>query len=245
MTPVFSLCHPTARVNLTWEFACTEWFNKCANPAQCEYVLGIHRRQSELPSAESVPAFDIMQGTLERRLALSGWPKCGVVVNDGAPTMVNNGNNTVRWASAPVIVSVNDDLFPCEHWDERLLEVIGQRPLNSEFVVKVSIASPDGTLYHDGLITHAIVSRAYCDRIGPVDPRYLGYGCDDEFTEHAYRDGVVIEAPDIVFEHRHWSNGGRPRDVLDDHNGRPEVWEMKHRLNAERRAAGFPKVVLP
>ena len=77
-----------------------------------------------------------------------------------------------------------------------------------------------------------------------MDPRYLGYGCDDEFTEHAYRDGVVIEAPQIVFEHQHWTNGGRPKDAIDEHNNRPEVWAAKDLLNRERRTAGFPKVTL-
>ena len=241
MNPVFSLCHPTARP-LMWEKTCHTWLANCVDPSQCEYILGIHKRQAELP--ELVPPFKVMYGKILESLYFSGWPFRRAVINEGDPTMVNNANGVALASVGYVLVDVNDDLFPCARWDEALLAAIGDRGLDSEFVIKVSINAPDGTSYHPGIITHPIVSSRYFERVGPTDPRYLGYGCDDDFTAHAYRDGVVIEAPQIVFEHRHWTNGGRPKDAIDEHNGRPEVWERKAELNRERRAAGFPKVTL-
>ena len=241
--PVFSLIHPTARLKnggLTWMRACSRWRSTCGSWSNCEYVLSIHRRQAELPN--SGPEFDF---GVAYRAALASlnfiWERYILAVNVLAPTMVNNGNCAALASTVKVLVDVNDDLEPCTQWDLLLLEAIAKagKTLNDEFVIKVS----HGT-YQPDLITHPIVSRAYFERIGPTDPRYIGYGCDDELTEMAYRDGVVIDATHIVFEHRHPSMGTRVGDALDAHNGRPEVWANKEEIRAARRAAGFPKVEL-
>jgi len=237
--PVFSLLHPTARPN-GWQTAAEAWVSSAKEWNSFEYVLSIHRRQAELPNSVGIDWYEYYDSTrcwFEDNIG----PYVILGINILAPTMVNNGNCAALCSSGLVLVDVNDDLFPCQDWDEKLLNAIARagKKLTDEFVIKVNHGS-----YQPKLITHPVISRAYFERIGPVDPRYLGYGCDDELTEHAYRDGVVIEAPEILWEHRHHSNGLRAADALDAHNARPEVWEAKEKIRAARRAEGFPKVQL-
>jgi GT2 family glycosyltransferase len=152
------------------------------------------------------------------------WGDSGlVIVNTGDPTMTNNANVGGIASSGRVLVDVNDDLFPCDGWDEKLLEAIEKAGgLDRDFVVKVSHGE-----YHPELITHPIVSRSYFEKIGPVDSGYLGYGPDDELTVRAYQAGVVIDAPQIFFDHRDWRKEQRPKDAVDEWNNRPEVWKAR------------------
>ena len=220
-TPIFSLCHGTARVPGGWEEACERWRRACHRPERVEYVLSIHRRGRELGYSDlSFP--DLYQETL---MALRlWWPDSGVLaVNPGEPTMTNNGNMAAACSSGRVLVDVNDDLLPCDGWDTALFEAIERAGgLDSDFVIKVSHGD-----YHPELITHPVLSRSYYERIGPVDTAYLAYGADDEATVRAYRDGVVIDAPQIVFEHLDWRKGQRPKDAIDEWNNRPEVWKNR------------------
>ena len=63
----------------------------------------------------------------------------------------------------------------------------------------------------DKLLCMAILTRAYYERqrhekTGEpylFHPDYLGVYSDNEFTVRAYENGVVIEAPDFVFNHWH------------------------------------------
>jgi hypothetical protein len=129
-----------------------------------------------------------------------------------------------------VLVDVNDDLLPCEGWDAKLLAAIERAGgLNRDFVVKVSHGD-----YHPELITHPVLSRSYYERLGPSDVGYLGYGADDELTARAYADGVVIEAPEIVWRHLDWRKGQRAKDAIDEWNGRPECWKARAETLARR-----------
>lgn len=46
-------------------------------------------------------------------------------------------------------------------------------------------------------------------------------------TARANAEGVVINAPEIYFEHRDWRAGQRPKDAIDEWNNRPEVWKAR------------------
>jgi len=230
-TPIFSLCHCTARVPGGWEKTCERWRRACDRPERVEYVLSIHRRQEELSYSPVTPFFRLYRDAL---LTLRlWWPDTGVLaINPAEPTLTNNGNMASACSSGRVLVDVNDDLLPCDGWDTALLEAIERAGgLDRDFVVKVSHGD-----YHPELITHPVLSRSYYERIGPVDTAYLAYGADDEATARAYRHGVVIDAPQIVFEHLDWRKGQRPKDAIDEWNNRPEVWKNRAET-LERRIA--------
>jgi hypothetical protein len=229
--PIFSLCHATARTPGGWVEACAAWRKACRVPSRCEYVLSIHRRFAELgyEQAKGMSFPGLYLNTVKALQMF--WDEAGmVIVNTGDPTMTNNANAGGIASSGRVLVDVNDDLFPCDGWDEKLLDAIQKAGgLDRDFVVKVSHGE-----YHPELITHPIISRSYYAKIGPVDSGYLGYGPDDELTVRAYQAGVVIDAPQIFFDHRDWRKEQRPKDAIDEWNDRPEVWKAR-RETLEKR----------
>ena len=57
---------------------------------------------------------------------------------------------------------------------------------------------------------------------------------DNEFTHRAYRDGVVIEARDLVFEHRHPYAGKGAWDATYERQNRSVNYDIGFRLFCER-----------
>lgn len=69
---------------------------------------------------------------------------------------------------------------------------------------------------------------------------YLSHNCDTELTEVALRDGVVIDAHHLLFEHMHPDCGKRQRDKSDIVHASQERWNTGEMLFNFRRRAGFP-----
>jgi hypothetical protein len=69
---------------------------------------------------------------------------------------------------------------------------------------------------------------------------YLSHNCDTELGEVAYREGAVIEAPQLLFEHMHPDCGKRQRDQIDLLHASQERWNAGEMLFNFRKAANFP-----
>jgi hypothetical protein len=69
---------------------------------------------------------------------------------------------------------------------------------------------------------------------------FLSHNCDTEFGEVAIRDGVVIEAMHLLFEHLHPDCGKRQRDQQDMKHASSTRWQMGETLFNYRRMQGFP-----
>ena len=91
------------------------------------------------------------------------------------------------------------------------------------------------------LLPFTFISHAYYQRLGYLFwPEYMGIGADVDFTEVARRDGVVVDARHLKFEHRHWGRGLREFDQVDAHQQSAEADDVHHAVLARRRAEGFP-----
>ena len=69
---------------------------------------------------------------------------------------------------------------------------------------------------------------------------YLSHNSDTEFTTVAYRDGVVIQAKQLLFEHMHCDCGKRAKDEHDVVHGSKERWNRGEMLFNYRKQTGFP-----
>lgn len=69
---------------------------------------------------------------------------------------------------------------------------------------------------------------------------YLSHNCDTELTEVANRDGVMLEAMHLLFEHMHCDNGKRPRDQHDNAHSSQARWDFGEQLFNFRKSMGFP-----
>jgi hypothetical protein len=152
-------------------------------------------------------------------------------------------NAAAKASTGQVLVMVADDFFPPEHWDTLLLSVIPD--LSGEYAVHVDAQDP-----WPWIMTHPILTRAYYERPGRGGCKpgalfyheYLSMGCDDDFTECATRDGVVVNAKRLKFEHRHPALKLVPmedRDAVYQHEDSAEAWAVKERVIGKRRRNGY------
>lgn len=188
-TPVrFSLVH-ASRKRVGMAIGTRElWVDLAEDPASVEHIFAIDDDDKE--SLRWLKGFDNV--VTAGRTCVAAW------------------NAAAAKARGEVIIQLSDDWIPTRGWDRRLREAIGQRdPLNEPFVIAIS----DGHRT-DSLLCMAICSRKRWEDQGEelFSPEYESMYSDNEFTHRAYRDGVVIDARDIVFKHMHPAFGGAPMD---------------------------------
>lgn len=158
----------------------------------------------------------------------------------GRKCSVDGWNTAVKLATGKVLLINSDDMFPCQDWDHKLLEVIPD--LDGEYVVETSSNTPADTAR---TLVFQVLTRQRLEQVGYLFwHEYECMSCDSEFTEHARLDGVVIDARHIVIEHRHYTVKGLPHDGVYSYENRPEVYQLGFDVIARRRSRGFPKVVV-
>lgn len=158
-----------------------------------------------------------------------------VVVNTGAKTCVAGWNAGAAISKGKIIICVADDFNPPNSWDTGLLAVEPKGWEDGEHVIKTE----DG--YVHNIFVLSILTRKRYERFGYVFyPKYLSLFCDTEFGEVATRDGVVIEANHLLFEHCHPDCNKRPRDGADMVHASQERWNLGEMLFNFRKSQGFP-----
>jgi hypothetical protein len=229
--PTFSLCYTTARPQLVQKVI--KIWNDRSVLRQHDWIVSV---DAGLPN-------DVMQALTElaKDCQNPDYRALGytLVVNNGDKNCVAGWNAAASASSGKVIIAVSDDFLPPEGWDKSLLEL---KPdwIDGEYVVHVE----DGFIHH--LFTLAILTRKRYDRFGYL--YYCGYEsmfCDTEFGDVAHRDGVVIEAMHLTFEHLHPACGKRQRDDTDLNHENQVRWKRGETLYNFRKAKGFPTDVGP
>ena len=218
-TPIFSLAYTSVRPQCI--AGVVALWDSCASArAEIEWVIAVDAGdEASLAAARSVQ---------------SRFP-VKVVVNSGSKDCVSGWNAACAATSGKVIIAVADDFLPPSEWDTGLLDLSPEGWIDGEHAVHVE----DG--YVHNLMVLPIVTRQRYARFGYLYyPKYSSLFCDTELTEVAYRDGVVIAAKHLLFEHRHPDCGKRERDAVDREHASQERWNMGEMLFNYRRACGFP-----
>ena len=93
----------------------------------------------------------------------------------------------------------------------------------------------------DGLIVLAVCTRAWVKQTGYLfHPAFWSMFSDNWFTEQATAAGVIIEAPDIVFEHRHPVFTGEPMHPTTAESNRLLHYATGHKVLEQLRAGVTP-----
>jgi hypothetical protein len=149
-------------------------------------------------------------------------------------------------STGSILILNSDDQFPCERWDVRLLEALEVRDFDGEdfelrdgavddFVIQVSSGTPADDR---DLMVLPILSRARYDRMGyALYPGYESVCADDDFSEHARMDGVVIDARHLLFPHL-WAGRTAPDEVYA-HANREQAYAVGAWMLELRRACNF------
>lgn len=250
--PLFSILHTSARPH-AWRAVYDAWMKACANPQDVEYVLVVDPRWGFTDS--NVSEWGLTETTRtefkhkgeqrgeygERRV---------VVVNRDRQCYVDGVNAAAKAATGLILIVNADDQFPCDQWDTAIvLEIQGERDIfeedaQDEFVISVSTGTPDE--HQRGIMVMPILSRARYEKLGYVFyPEYESMFADSDFREHAYQDGIVIEARDLMFPHRHAmfdGNGWKQNAKLDaayQRQNRQEAYQAGWLIIQRRRNTEF------
>ena len=228
----FSICHTTARPE-QWGTAYAEWLQNAAHPEDVEYILVCDKRWgfTELPKLRAQDK---------------------VLWNTDRMCWVGGVNIAAAAATGDVLIVNSDDIFPCEHWDTKLIyamysaanahvnakhDSVDLDSKRDEFVVHVS---SDTAADRNGLMVCPILSRARYERLGyAIYPEYESMYGDDDFSEHARLDNVVIDARHLVFAHRHPTAGHGQYDAVYQHQNKQSSYAKGVQILTQRRAAGF------
>lgn len=230
---LFTVVHPTARVapglELWWFHSMMSFYNYCRRPDTVEYLVVVHESN-----------WREFNDSLER-LELPPWGSFRAEINWGANTSNAQGLVGGRSAKGQIIIGSMDDLFAPNDWDVKLLDALFDKQIErdryAEAVVHVSSGSPND----ERIFIPAIFTKARFDRYGYCGhPAYESMFADNEFTDVARRDGVVIEAPEIKFEHRHPAFQTAKMDEVYSSENRREAYASGYRIYQARKACNFP-----
>jgi hypothetical protein len=170
-----SVVHATRRPKQALEMR-DLWLAQAANPANIEWVFGID--DDDLPSRQILTAYP-------HNISAAGGGCCRAY------------NETAAKTDGQLIVCASDDVHPIPNWDAVIVERLGD--VFSPLVLSVS----DGKRT-DRLVPIQILTRAWFNRYGYIfPPQFKSMYGDVWLIERAWRDGCMINANDLVFEHKH------------------------------------------
>jgi len=217
MDPIFSLNYTSCRANNIGP-AVKMWLDRADHPEGIEVVISTDgNRQDCMEAARAVPGAKV------------------VVQPDPPFNCVRGWNASAAQTTGKVIINMADDFSPPPHWDTLLLQISPPGWIDGEHVVHTE----DGYVHDIAVLS--IATRKRYERFGyMLYPGYESMFSDTEFTKVAYRDGVVIEAKHLLFEHLHCDCGKRAKDEHDVIHGGKERWNRGEMLFNYRQQTGFP-----
>ena len=207
-TPKISIIHATrGRPQIAWQRR-WQWLSLAEKPLEIEWLF----------MADEDEKVDYT-------------PHQAIRVNPGG--IVNAWNAGAKIAKGDIIIQMSDDWTPPRHWDALISNAIGDT--KAEKVLAVS----DG-LRTDKLLCMAILTKNRIKKQGHMfHPDYQesdGIYGDNEHTDRAYQDQVIIEARHIQFKHENpMFAGGNPDEQLKNHN-KPEFYEKGKAIYEKRKA---------
>jgi hypothetical protein len=210
--PKISIIHATkGRPQIAWQRR-QQWLMLAKNPLEVEWLFVVDHDDPQ-----------------------DYTPHQAIRCNPGG--IVNAWNYGAKMAKGDILVQMSDDWSPPRHWDALISNAIGAT--NEEKVLAIS----DG-LRTDKLLCMAILTQKRLEKqdgcmFHPDYQESDGIYSDNEFTERAYSDGVVIEAKHIQFKHENpLFTGGKPDDLIKHHN-KPEFYEKGKAIYEKRKAANW------
>ena len=220
--PLFSVLHAAKRIPQCFDIW-RAWSAACQAQSEVEYIIAVHESDAQA----LVDSWDEVLNRHE-----SGIP-VRVVVNPKRDCCVDNWNRAAEAADGQILIVCADDLYPPAEWDVKFaLAAITRCKPDSEFLLHVGTGSPSDAV----LITHPIFSRKLYDRWGYVFwPEYESMYADNDTTERARREGVIVNCLDVfTFDHRcavlgkvPWDEVARKQNSTEAHKAGREIFERR------------------
>ncbi len=209
-----SLVHPSRARLARAEEAIAEWRSHASGTHELEHILSV---DADDPDVDGY-----------RDLAARWGSRLLVHPNRRMVEAMNRGADA---ADGDVIVAMSDDFGCPDGWDAALLDAIAGRELAA-------------VLVNDGInarvLTIPILTRAWYRRLGYVyHPDYISMFADDDLTDVARRDGVLVDARHLLFPHRHCFVALSERDSTYERQNDRRSWWHGWRVYKKRKLEDF------
>jgi hypothetical protein len=212
--PRIAVGHPTCRPEKAIKIR-ELWLERAARPELVAYIFGVNEADAT-----------VVEGIQHYPHAISD------VVPDGHSSAVANYNTAAKAAAsaAKVVIMAQDDIYPPHGWDEQVLRMMEPRK-GQPTVLHVS----DGFRRDQVMVIPCFNWAYWAGRKWLFNPDFDGYWSDTEWSWRAYKEGVVVEAPQIQFYHDHPAFTGAASDAEYMRQQNPEA-ERRGRMVFERVA---------
>jgi len=220
-----SLLHTTRGRPILAFKAFDEWVSLSDRPEEIEYIMALDDDDPTIPiykeelskiDTNRVGRFVFNVG--ETRNIVEALNKVSLLISD----------------TSELIISIADDMGSSKGWDTLLLDIL--KPYNN-FEEPKFIGVNDGIF---GSMLYLIINKAWFKRVGHIlYPEYNGCYADDDMRETAHRLNSIIEAPHILFEHRHWIVGKSENDATYMRHNTPESIAQNLAIYEKRAARNF------
>jgi len=215
---IISLLHPSrSRCDIAVE-AFANWINKSSGKHTIEYYCSID---------DTDPQKDYYKERFSDEVLL---------INDNR-SIVDAVNIAALQCKGDLIVVMSDDFDCPDDWDDLLLRKL--------VVVDNFDITPVGILINDGIqqecMTLPILNRSAYKAIGHVyHPGYFSMFADNELTDVLRKIGVMVEAPELLFRHNHYSvPGGLPEDATYKRENSKSAYVIGQKLYEQRKLTNF------
>ncbi len=156
------------------------------------------------------------------------------ITTDHNTCVVEATNQAAKLATGDILLYMSDDFSCPYHWDE----------LICTHLVRTDI--PALLKVHDGLqkfdvdvLTIPIMTMPLYKRLGYFwNPLYKSMFVDQDLHWVCKKNNWLIYAPDLLFQHNHYSNGMAPKDAT--YTRSDANWEQGKKIYAQRKEQGFP-----
>jgi hypothetical protein len=159
---------------------------------------------------------------------------------------VNNTNNIISCVNflakkmtkeSQLILSISDDMGSMKDWDVNLLELIKDF---DNFKETKFIGVSNGFQEYGTRLLYLIVNKAWYNKFGYlIYPEYDGCYSDDDFFQTAIAMKCIIDAPHIIFEHRHPAFGAGKYDFVYARHGNADSISRNLKIFEKRKARNF------
>jgi len=211
-----SLIHPSrgraAKAFQTYQ----EWLSLASGEHKIQHVLSLDKDDSQLEDY--------------KRLF-----KGSTVIVYPNTCVVEATNHAAKNATGEILIYTSDDFEAPQNWDKLVVDKFKDN-LHSPMLLKV----------HDGLqkfdaqvLTIPIVNRALYERLGYFfHPEYKSMWTDCDLHHVCANNHWISGAPELLFQHLHYSNGKSPKD--ETYTRSDKNWNQGLEVYNRRKKLGFP-----
>ncbi len=221
-----ALIHPSyKRVEMSFN-TCQEWLNNCSDPSSVEYLIGLDNCDP------------LIQNYQAKFGNMNKWRRFEINVGDSTDS-VKASYRVAKTISdtTEILFQISDDTGAIPDWDIKLLEafkgVDNFKDIKSLFV-------GDGYWPFGTVFVHPIINRALYNKLGFIlYPEYTSMFADNDFTEVCRKLNCFIEAPHLVFQHKHYSKGMNVLDETYERRNNATEFNKNQSIFLERQKRGF------